>query len=257
MRAVILAAGFGSRLMPLTKDVPKCMVMYQNKCIIDYIMEALHASLVQEICIVGGYKFSVLQQYIKSHYGNVRMMANERYDSTNMVATLFCARDFLRECVEHGQDLLVSYADIVYFRGIVEKLAKCDYDLGIVVDREWRKLWDKRFSDPLSDAETLRLDGDRIIELGKKPKSYGDIEGQYIGLFRISHRFLPEVISFYENLDRNSVYDSKDFDNMYMTSFLQMIIESYGNARMVELFGNWCEIDFKSDLEVDFKGLVC
>lgn len=252
MRAIILAAGFGSRLMPLTQDIPKCMVMYQNKRIIDYIMEALNLAKIQEICIVGGYKFSTLQQHINTHYNGIRMVCNERYDSTNMVATLFCAKDFLLECIKQKQDLLVSYADIVYFSEIAERLRLCDYDLGIVVDREWRKLWERRFNNPLSDAETLKLDGNKIIELGKKPKHYGDIDGQYIGLFRISHRFLPEVVSYYENLDKKAIYDSKDFDNMYMTSFLQLLIESYKNAHAIELFGNWCEIDFKSDLEVDF-----
>ena len=252
MRAIILAAGFGSRLMPLTQDIPKCMVIYQNKRIVDYIMEALNEVGIQEICIVGGYKFNVLKQHINTHYKGIQMVCNERYDSTNMVATLFCAKDFLLDCIRQKQDLLVSYADIVYFSEIVEKLKACDYDLGIVVDREWKALWEKRFNNPLNDAETLKLSGNKIIELGKKPKDYSDIEGQYIGLFRISHRFLSEVVRYYENLDRNAMYDSKDFDNMYMTSFLQLLIESYKNGCMVELFGNWCEIDFKSDLEVDF-----
>lgn len=252
MKAIILAAGFGSRLMPLTQDVPKCMVMYQNRRIIDYIMDALCGAGISDICIVGGYKLNVLKEYISQSYHNVRFYQNLHYDKTNMVTTLFCAKDFLRECVERREDLLVSYADIVYFSEIVERLGMCEGDLGIVVDRCWRTLWERRFSDPLSDAETLKLDGNKIIELGKKPKDYSEIEGQYIGLFRISHRFLPEVLRFYDGLSRDVLYDSRDFNNMYMTSFLQLLIEQYNNVYMVETHGNWCEIDFMSDLEVEF-----
>ncbi len=251
MKAIILAAGFGSRLMPLTQDIPKCMVIYQHKRIIDYIMEALIDGGIKEICIVGGYKFEVLQEYISSRYQHVQFYQNKNYNHTNMVTTFFCAKEFLLECIQQKQDIIVSYADIVYFSQIVEQLRICQHDLGIVVDKAWRALWTQRFQNPLSDAETLKLQGNKIIELGKKPKSYDEIEGQYIGLFRISYTFLAEVMQFYSSLDRYASYDSKDFDNMYMTSFLQLLIDTYHNAYMIEIFGKWCEIDFKSDLNID------
>ncbi|EAL0419980.1 sugar nucleotidyltransferase, partial [Campylobacter coli] len=54
MKAIILAAGFGSRLMPLTKNQPKCMVEYKNKKIIDYEIQALKENNIDEICVVGG-----------------------------------------------------------------------------------------------------------------------------------------------------------------------------------------------------------
>ncbi|RDU67012.1 sugar nucleotidyltransferase [Helicobacter didelphidarum] len=251
MRALILAAGFGSRLMPLTKDMPKCMVVYQGRKIIDYILIALEENDIKEISIVGGYKIDVLKEYLKGKT-NLTFYENKIYEKSNMLYTLFCAKEFLRECVRDKKDLLISYADIVYFKESVEKLKNCGYDLGIIVDRRWKELWERRFSNPLSDAETLKLHGNTIIELGKKPKSYNEIEGQYIGLFKISSEFLSKVIDFYENLSCDILYDGKDFQNMYMTSFLQLLIERFNNATMVEIFGNWCEIDFKSDLDVEY-----
>lgn len=65
--------------------------------------------------------------------------------------------------------------------------------------------------------------------------------------------FISEVIAFYEMLDRDILYDNKNFENMYMTSFLQALIEKYNNAKAVEIDGNWCEIDFMSDLEVQIE----
>lgn len=64
MNAIILAAGFGSRLMPLTKDQPKCMVEYKNKKIIDYEIEALKSAGINEIAVVGGYLNDVLKNIL-------------------------------------------------------------------------------------------------------------------------------------------------------------------------------------------------
>lgn len=251
MKALILAAGFGSRLMPLTKELPKCMVNYQNKRIIDYEIEALKGVGISDIGVVGGYLFAVLKDYLSKTHKINRFFCNEKYDSTNMVVTLFCARDFLEECERSGEDLIVSYADIVYFTPTVEALKAYNGELGIVVDKQWQSLWELRFKDPLEDAETLKLKGDKILELGKKPKEYGEIEGQYMGLFKISSRFLKEVLHFYDSLDKNALYDGKDFNNMYMTSFLQGLIDRYQNAKAIFINGGWCEIDFKKDLDID------
>ncbi len=252
MKAIILAAGFGSRLMPLTENIPKCMVRYKGKRLIDYELEALKHAGVKEVGIVGGYLFEVLKKYVDSKYNDIKFYQNINYDKTNMLYTLFCAREFMESCIRDKEDIVISYADIVYFSDSVSKLINCNFDLGIIIDKRWQELWQKRFDDPLSDAETLKLNNNNIIELGKKAKNYTDIQGQYIGLFRISHGFLSEVLKFYDGLDRNRIYDSKDFNNMYMTSFLQSLIDKFHNAFAVEIFGNWCEIDFKSDLDIDY-----
>lgn len=250
MKALILAAGFGSRLMPLTKDNPKCMVEYRNKKIIDYEVSALREAGINEIAVVGGYLFGVLKSYVESQFNIKNIYQNKNYDKTNMVQTLFCAREFLESCIKESQDLVVSYADIVYCVEIVRALMESLEPLSIIVDKDWRKLWEKRFANPLLDAETLKLCGGKVKELGKKPQSYEEIEGQYIGLFKFSHDFLPQVLEFYDKLDRGAIYDGKDFANMYMTSFLQGLIDTFDNARAVEIRGGWCEIDFKSDLEI-------
>lgn len=254
MNAIILAAGFGSRLMPLTQNVPKCMVEYRNKKIIDYEIEALRDSHIENIAVVGGYLYDILKDYLISK-DIKRFYNNPDYACTNMVATLFCAREFMQECIDNKEDLIISYADIVYFKESIMKLQKSKDDFAILVDTKWRDLWERRFSDPLSDAETLKLrkdsvQGDCVVELGKKPTSYDDIDGQYMGLFKFSHNFLQKVLDFYDNLDRNAYYDGKDFNNMYMTSFLQGIIDTYHNAKAVMVNGGWCEIDCKSDLEI-------
>ncbi|MDL0103539.1 phosphocholine cytidylyltransferase family protein [Campylobacter felis] len=254
MKALILAAGFGSRLMPLTEFVPKTMVKYQGKALIEYEITALKEAGVSEIAVVGGYLAPILREFVANFSVNT-FYENKNYDKTNMLMTLFCAREFMQKCIDEKQDLIISYADIVYFKESVAKLMETKAELAIVVDKAWRELWQRRFEDPLEDAESLKFKEGKIIELGKKPSSYADIEAQYIGLFKFSHAFLPKMISFYESLDRKALYDGKDFENMYMTSFLQALIDKFDNALAVEINGGWCEIDFKKDLEIEFVTL--
>lgn len=248
MKALILAAGFGSRLMPLTQNTPKCLVEYKGAKILDYELKALREAGIGEIGIVGGYLFDTIKEYA-SGQGICHIYQNTNFARTNMVTTLFCAYEFLQKCIDDKEDVLISYADIIYSQEIIRSLVGCKKDFAIAVDMGWQDLWEKRFADILSDAETLKLDGEYIIELGKKPQSIEQIEGQYMGLFRFSAKFLPKILEFYKKLDRNVLYDGKDFDNMYMTSFLQALIDAGFRAHCVKNIWWWLEIDNLSDLE--------
>ena len=151
MKAIILAAGIGSRLMPLTKDKPKCMVEYKGKQIIDYILESLRKNGITDVVIVKGYKADKLQKE------NVKYYINEQFAITNMVYTLFCAEKELTD------DIIISYADIVYNKETLEVLLKDDSSMAVVIDKNWRTLWERRMSDPLTDAETLKLNKENYV----------------------------------------------------------------------------------------------
>lgn len=240
MKMIILAAGQGTRLRPLTNEKPKCMVEYQGKPIIDYILEVSRDCDIDNIAIVDGYKKDVLETYLKDD--NVAFYTNEKFDQTNMVSTLFCAKEFMDD------DLIISYADIIYKREVLEKLMHNGNNFSVVVDKKWKELWSQRMENPLQDAETLKVTNGMITELGKKPKSYDEIEGQYIGLIKISKNIIHKVIDFYDSLDRIKLYDGKDYENMYMTSFIQMIIDNLMDVVPVYIKGNWIEIDSLEDL---------
>lgn len=239
MRAVILAAGQGARLRPLTDDRPKCMVEYQGRPLIEHAVRALRDNGISDIVAVRGYEPQALR------CAGVRFYDNPRYRETNMVHSLFCAEPELEG------DVIISYSDIVYTPRVVRRLLDADADFAVVIDRDWRELWQRRMADPLKDAETLRLDArGNIVELGKRPRSYADIEGQYIGLLKVRGRAWPELRAFYASLDRSGRYDGKDFHNMYMTSFVQAVIDRLMPVQAVPINGGWLEVDAPSDLEI-------
>jgi choline kinase len=114
----------------------------------------------------------------------------------------------------------------------------------------WLRLWKLRNDDPIADAETLRIDASsQILELGKRPSSLDEIEAQYMGLIKVGADFSVELVRAYRSLDPKSLYDGRDLPNMYMTSFLQHLIDSGRPLRAVRIRGGWLEIDTASDLE--------
>lgn len=239
MKLIILAAGQGTRLRPLTNNKPKCMVEYKKNPLIDYLMKTAKASKIDEIAVIGGYKFNTLKKYLNDN--TIKYFENKNYLTTNMLYTLFSAEDFMDD------DLIISYSDIIYNQEILDTLIDSKEDISVVVDKKWKLLWEQRMENPLEDAETLKIKGNKIIEIGKKPTSYEDIEGQYIGLIKISHKAIDDIICFYKSLKKR--YENRKLKNLYMTDFLQLLIEN--NYKISPLFieGGWIEIDSKDDLK--------
>lgn len=240
MKAIIVAAGTGSRLRPYTDSVPKCMVNIVGRPMIERQLETLKTLGIDDVTIIGGYRSEVLESL------GLDLVLNPRFDKTNMVSTLFCAEDRMRA----GEDLLILYGDIVYEPRVLRKLVECEGDVCITADAQWERVWRLRMDDPLQDAESFRHDADmNVIELGRKPKGYEDIQAQYMGLIKVSGDAVERLIDTYRGMDRSATYDGKDFDNMYMTSFIQYLIDSGWQVKVALVENGWLEIDSVEDLE--------
>lgn len=231
MKAIILAAGRGSRMGGLTDDRPKCFVELQGKPLIIWQIEALRSAGIHDIAIVRGYKGECFS------FTDVTYFTNERWSETNMVSTLACAADWLNE-----DTCIVSYSDIIYSPSIIESLIASEADIAITYDTEWLKLWQKRFDNPLSDAETFKLNPDgTLLEIGKRPDTLADIEGQYMGLLRFTTTGWRDVGRYLSTLNT---------DRLDMTSLLNALLEQGVGVSVVPIKGGWCEYDNEGDLSV-------
>jgi len=239
-KAIILAAGQGTRLRPITNDKPKCLTPLNGKSLLARQTEVLKEAGINDIQVIGGYRMDQIQNLGYS------CIENPDYASTNMVTTLFCARGVMND----SEDLLIGYGDIIYQRNNLEALLNTEAEIALMIDKDWRQLWELRLDNPLEDAETLKLsETGSVLELGKKPKSYADIEGQYTGLIKIRKDKVNEFIQFYDDLNQENFYDGQDFFNMYMTSFLQQLIDANWEVKAAVVSNGWLEIDSVSDLE--------
>ncbi|NQY34826.1 MAG: phosphocholine cytidylyltransferase family protein [Alteromonadaceae bacterium] len=239
-RVLILAAGEGTRLRPLTNDKPKCMVPLQGTSLVERQISCLKRQGVTDIHIATGYRAEQIETL------GYPTSFNPRYNKTNMVSTLFCALNFIQQ----EGDLIIAYGDIVYDDINLITLLESDGDIALMIDKKWRELWSLRLENPLEDAETLVMnEKGYVTELGKKPDNYERIQGQYTGLIKISANKIADFVNFYQQLDRNATYDGKDFNNMYMTSFLQALIDAGWQAKAALVNNGWLEIDSVEDLE--------
>jgi choline kinase len=244
MRVIILAAGQGSRLRPITNNKPKCLVEVAGKPLLEHQIETLHNCKIKDINIIGGYCAEQLRRF------NLPLYINESYAETNMVNTLFVAKDIMTG----DSDLIISYGDIVYEPKVLTALQAVKAPITIAVDQNWKKYWAERLDDPLSDAETLKLTDDNlVVELGKKPKSYNEIQGQYIGLIKIQAEFVKNLFIAWRAMANDYVLNLKDYNKMYMTSFLQHLIDSGWEVRAALIDNGWAEIDTNVDLKVATK----
>ena len=235
MKAIILAAGRGSRMKNLTDDRPKCLVELRGKALLDWQLDALRAAGITEIAIVTGYKRELLanRELVEFH--------NPRWAETNMVSSLACAQEWLKE-----EACIVSYSDIFYEPSAVESLIATDALLAVTYDPKWLELWSKRFGDPLVDAETFRLKPENTLaEIGEKPSLVDEVQGQYMGLLRFTPKGWDEVEHIRSGLP------SEQCDKMHMTGTLQLLIEAARvPIKAIPYDGIWGEIDLADDLAV-------
>ena len=115
MKLVILAAGQGTRLLPLTNDKPKCMVKFNNKPIIDYILKSAKECKLDDIAVIFGYKDKVLKKHLKDKKITFYKMS---VLTKQIWSQHFCAKEFLDD------DIIISYSDIIFNTDILKKLNK-------------------------------------------------------------------------------------------------------------------------------------
>lgn len=235
MKAIILAAGRGSRMEKLTDQKPKCLVEINDESLLDRQLTALRAAGITDIAIVTGYQHHLLDNKALTTF------YNSRWQETNMVSSLLCAEQWLQ-----NESFIVSYSDIFYTDHAVKLLLSEQADIGISYDPNWLSLWQKRFHDPLIDAETFAFDSDgRLNEIGRKADSLDEIQGQYMGLLIFS----PKGWKAFKNVFNELANDTKD--KIHMTGMLQKIIDSgCMPVQTVEYQGEWGEVDSESDLKV-------
>jgi choline kinase len=231
MRAIILVAGRGSRLPKHLSKNPKCFLKIGKKTIIEKLIQNFFELGINKIALVTGYKKNKFTKF------KLKNFHNQNWKNTNMVYSLNKANSWLSK-----YNCIVSYGDIFYEKKAIKNLIKDKNPLSISYDPFWKKLWDKRFSNPLSDAETFKMNKNKkITEIGKKTFSIKDIQGQYMGLMKFKpkgwHNFKKCLKKDFNN----------NFDNLYLTDVFQKLIEKKFSIKASKYDGKWAEVDSQKD----------
>ena len=112
-KAIILAAGFGSRMVPVTLDTPKPLVKVNGKRIIDTLLDALLEAGIEDITIVRGYKAEQFDQLLEKYPG-LKFIDNPLYETTNSISSAYAALDILEGgCYICEADLLIANPEVI------------------------------------------------------------------------------------------------------------------------------------------------
>src|SRR3989344_6299138 len=220
MKAIILAAGMGTRLGKYTENLPKGMLNFAGKSLIERQIETLRSCGINDISIVTGY----MKDKIK--IPNIKYYHNEDFANTNMVASLFCAEQELND------EVLICYADILYEKKVIKKILNSKLDIGVTADDSYWNYWQARLDNPGEDIESFIIKDNRIIELGLPRCSLDKAKARYVGLIKFSKRGVEALKKvFHENKEKYWNKDepwlnSKSFKKAYMTDILQSLINA-------------------------------
>ena len=144
-RAIFIAAGFGSRLVPITLNTPKPLVRVKGVRIIDTLLDAVIAAGIEEIIIVRGYLAEQFDQ-LKYKYPMVKFVENPLYNEANNISSVMCIRYLLSNAYILEADLLLSNPKLI------TKYQYCSNYLGVPTDK--------------TDDWCFYMDGDRIKRIG-------------------------------------------------------------------------------------------
>ena len=111
-KAIVIAAGFGSRMAPVTLDTPKPLVKVNGVRIIDTLLDALYAKDIKNITIVVGYKKEQFQQLLEK-YPTLKFIENPIYNESNNISSMYAARDIIDRCYVCEADLVISNPKVI------------------------------------------------------------------------------------------------------------------------------------------------
>lgn len=237
MRLIILVAGRGSRLPKKLSKIPKSLIKIKNKSLIERQINIFKNLKITNIALVTGYKSYLFKKF------NLKKFHNKNWKSTNMVYSLSKAKSWLKK-----YECIVSYGDIIFESKNLNKLIISKSNISVLYDTNWKKLWKKRFDNPLIDAESFTYDNNNNLrEIGKKTKNYKSINGQFMGILK----FTPKGWHRFEDNNKKFFNNSK---KIYTTDVLNSLVKNeYYKIKVVKYSGKWSEIDNKTDLQITKK----
>lgn len=234
MKALILAAGMGTRLAPITDNCPKSLVPVNGKPILIKQIENLHENGISDILIIAGYKAEILKDTINRLFPEINIIISEDYVNTNNMYSAYLGK----EAIGNNAFLMMN-ADVFYDSSVIKALLAQDSENAIVTDMG-------RYIE--ESMKVVQKDG-RIIQISKQIKEE-DALGSSIDVYKFS---IDGGQAFF-NVCAKYINDKKELKLWSEIALNDILLDVKFVACPLE--GNWVEIDNHDDLaeaEIKFK----
>ena len=222
--AIILGAGFGSRLLPLTKDKPKPLIKFAKKTLLDRNIEIFKKYGINDISVVVGYKKE------KIILPNITYFENKNYQENSTLSSLFCAEKKILDST------IIVYSDIIFQENVLEKLLNNNNDISVVIDQKWVKYWKLRNVESIYDAT--------------------ESNGLFIGLMKLQNNGSKKFQELYHKIkenysnNNNELNKNLSFEKLRIVDLLEGLIKLKYPIHSILIDNGWLEFDTISDYEL-------
>ena len=231
MNAVILSAGQGKRLLPLTANKPKCLLSIEGQSIIEWQIDELAKSGIDRISVVVGYHADRIEQLLHKRYGpyRVEVIYNPTYSWADNLLSCWVARE------EMGNDFVLLNGDTLFESAVLRRLMNAPVQPVTVVTHK----------KPHYDADDMKvsLQGDRLVNIGKKLAA-DKVDAESIGMIL----FREKGPLMFRKAVEKALQDPSSIKKWYLSVIA-------GMAQSIPVWTisanglKWCEVDFPADLK--------
>ncbi len=231
MKAIILSAGQGRRLMPLTEAMPKCCLQVDGRPLLEWQIRALAANGIKEVVVVTGFAHHVVQDVVGRIKGiNARTLYNPFYALSDNLGTCWVARGEMRE------PFLLINGDTLFETSVLDRLLKSASAFPITLATDQKNQYD-------SDDMKIVAEGDRLLKVGKKLE-LKQVNGESIGMMVFSKQGAEAFVNKIESL----MSGPDGLARWYLSAIDELA--RAGQVGICSIHGSgWCEVDDLDDLK--------
>ncbi|MER3423651.1 MAG: sugar nucleotidyltransferase [Nitrospiraceae bacterium] len=228
MKAIILAAGVGKRLWPITQHRPKCLIELGGRPLIWRYLDALAGVGIKQAVVVVGYKQEMIRAAVGSGLNGVevRYLTSDQYQRGS-ITSLWRARE------ELDGDVLVMDADVLFHRQILKRLIESSWPTALLLDETVKQ----------QTEECMAIvRGGRVVALSKRMPDRYDLAGEGVGFLKVRGADCPSLInSLRAHVERGGL--DMEYEDALREFFEQVRVgfEKIGGLP-------WTEIDFPEDV---------
>lgn len=230
MKAVILAAGRGSRIKDITCGSPKSLLRFGDRTILDLQLDSLFRAGLNDIAIVVGWRSEEIIDHVSRRLagspGRVEFISNHEFDLTNNMYSLAQAREWLA-----GEPFLCINADVLHHPDILFPILDRSEDIAVLIDREFHE-----------ETTKVVISGGEVLDL-RKDISRDDSSGTFVNMATFSPRGSHELFT------RAAALFEKGRKNQFFNDVIRLLITGGLRVGFAETDGlPWAEIDDAGDL---------
>ncbi len=248
-KGLIIAAGLGSRLKKHTENLPKCMLDFGGKTLLQRQLDSYKKCGIKDISLIRGYKKE------KINYKGIKYFENKDYKENNILNSIFYAENVM------NNNIIISYSDILFDSSVVQRTLASNHDISVVVDIDWRGYYVGRKDHPISEAENVIFNSNNEVEkIGKINTGNEEVHGEFIGMIKLTNRGTEIFKEHFHRLKKiywNKPFQrAKTFQKAYLTDFIQELVDIGIKVHCVIIESGWKEIDTVEDYKKALVGFT-